>query len=119
MSGKGAVEMLKTALEMEEKGFNFYEQTIKTCKNPLGTEIFTTLRNDELLHKDRIKAIYKSMTFYQEYLKKAASSEERGFLEKMVTEEQSHAKVLEDTRFYLKDPASWFAEKERSGLDGQ
>lgn len=56
-----AVKMLKTALEMEEKGKKFYDEAIKTCGNKLGCDIFTMLAKDELVHVDRINAIYKSL----------------------------------------------------------
>ena len=56
-----SLKMLKTALDMEEKGMKFYEEAIAKCKNDLGREIFTTLRADEVVHVERIKAIYTSI----------------------------------------------------------
>ncbi|MFH1830316.1 MAG: ferritin family protein [Pseudomonadota bacterium] len=50
--------MLKVALEMEQKGKNFYEKAIADTTNPLGREIFGGLLGDELVHIDRIKSIY-------------------------------------------------------------
>ena len=52
------MEMLSVALEMEKKGKSFYEKAIVECKNTLGKDIFTMLRNDEIIHVDRIQAIY-------------------------------------------------------------
>lgn len=60
--GNGVLEMLGTALEMEGKGMLFYENAIATCSNALGREIFTTLRNDEILHVKRIKEIYAGLS---------------------------------------------------------
>lgn len=62
MEGKSrSVEMLKRALEIETKGKAFYDDAIAKCKNTLGKEIFTTLREDEVVHLGRIKKIYDSL----------------------------------------------------------
>ena len=60
----------------------------------------------------------KSVKFYKEHLEETEDPKEREFLEFMVKEENSHYELLDDMKYYLTDPASWFAEKERSGLDG-
>ena len=60
----------------------------------------------------------KSVKFYEDELQKASDPMEKIFIQKMVAEEKSHFAVLNDTKFYLTDPAAWFAEKERVGLDG-
>lgn len=165
---------LSVALEMERKGKAFYDKAIGDCKNPLGHEIFKTLMKDEVVHENRIKAIYKqleggkewneewakmdvnhkalepfftglvakqganvkgdtndikalevgidletrSIEFYESNLKVATDAKEKAFLDRMVTEEKSHHKVLTDLKFYLSNPAAWFAEHERSGYDG-
>ncbi len=57
-----AIEMLKTALDMEDKGRLFYEKAMKSCENPVGKEIFTILKNDEDVHTLRIKVIYNQLT---------------------------------------------------------
>ncbi len=57
-----SIKMLKTALEMEEKGKKFYDSAITTCGNKLGCDIFKMLSNDELVHVDRINAIYKGLS---------------------------------------------------------
>lgn len=168
-----AGEMLTAALEMERKGKAFYDRAIATCSNALGREVFTTLRDDEIVHLKRIEWIYKSASggiwredwtkageghaelalffeelarrtgprigpkatdlealevglrfeersiqFYQRALSQASDLIERGFLERMVAEERSHFAVLTDMKSYLSDPASYFAEKERSSYDG-
>ena len=56
-----SLRMLKTALEMEEEGTTFYQMAIATCENEIGREIFGQLRNDELVHIERIKAIYAQL----------------------------------------------------------
>lgn len=60
----------------------------------------------------------KSVDFYTEHLSDAQDPEEREFLKLMIGEEKSHYRLLEDMRYYLTDPESWFMEKERGGLDG-
>ena len=60
----------------------------------------------------------KSIDFYKEHLERSEDPEEREFLGRMIKEERSHYKLLDDMKLYLKDPDLWFMEKERSGLDG-
>ncbi len=60
---KNLIKMLKTALQMEEKGYKIYTQTTARTKSPLVKKIFATLSKDEIFH---IKAIKK---FYNQILK--------------------------------------------------
>jgi rubrerythrin len=57
-----SIDMLTTALEMEEKGKAFYEKAVKTCGNPQCQEIFSALVQDEVLHQERIKQIHDTLT---------------------------------------------------------
>ncbi|MBI4767876.1 MAG: ferritin family protein [Deltaproteobacteria bacterium] len=57
-----SIDMLNTALEMEEKGKAFYEKAVKTCGNPQCQEIFSALVKDEVLHQERIKQIHDTLT---------------------------------------------------------
>ena len=174
MTKDRSLEMLDTALAMEEKGMSFYKEALSTCKNNLGREIYKMLKDDEAVHIERIKKIYssleegnewdaewkdlkfghgelneffvdltkrhtkditvdttdiealeigvdfelKSIDFYKEHLERSEDPEEREFLGRMIKEERSHYKLLDDMKLYLKDPDLWFMEKERSGLDG-
>ncbi|MCD6499309.1 MAG: ferritin family protein [Deltaproteobacteria bacterium] len=56
------IDMVQTALEMEEKGKAFYDKAITECSNELGNDIFTKLRDDELVHVERIKDIVADLT---------------------------------------------------------
>jgi len=56
-----ALQMLSTALQMEEKGAAFYKKAAGNCKTVQGKDIFKMLMADELVHKQRIKKIYKSI----------------------------------------------------------
>ncbi len=56
------LKMLKTALDMEEKGRAFYEKAAKECSNKFGNEMFNALLNDEIVHVERIKKIYEALT---------------------------------------------------------
>lgn len=58
---KRSMEMLATALEMEDKGYKFYDQAVTKCQNDLGVKIFTMLRDDELIHTQRIQKIYEAL----------------------------------------------------------
>lgn len=56
-----AKKMLATALQMEEKGKAFYEKAMSSATNTLGKDIFKMLRDDEIIHVGRIKAIYSAV----------------------------------------------------------
>ncbi len=60
----------------------------------------------------------QSVEFYEKQLTQATDPLEHEFIRKMVAEEKGHHAALTDMRFYLSDPAAWFREKERGGLDG-
>lgn len=55
------LNMLNTALEMEEKGFEFYRKAKDECGSDAAREVFHTLMKDEVLHVKRIKAIYAGL----------------------------------------------------------
>jgi len=56
-----AIKWLATALQMEEKGEEFYKKAMDECKNKPGKEIWKMLRKDEIVHKSRIKKLYDSL----------------------------------------------------------
>jgi rubrerythrin len=60
----------------------------------------------------------RSITFYEEQLGKATDPQEKEFVNLMIGEERNHHLTLADMKYYLTDPASWFIENERAGLDG-
>jgi len=60
----------------------------------------------------------RSVEFYGGQLEKATDELETAFIKEMISEEKSHYVALEDMKLYLSDPASWFRERERGGLDG-
>jgi len=51
------LKILEIALTMEEKGYSFYNKVVNTSQNPLGKAMFSRLRDDELVHMERIKTI--------------------------------------------------------------
>jgi len=59
-----------------------------------------------------------SIQFYRKQLERTVDPPEREFLNRIIEEEGEHYKALADLRFYYVDPANWFMEKSRSGLDG-
>lgn len=56
-----SLQMLSTALEMEEKGKGFYDKAVSRCHNAVGKEIFRMLMKDEVMHMDRIRKIYERL----------------------------------------------------------
>jgi len=61
---------------------------------------------------------YKTMKFYQDYLPQAKEPLEKQFIENMIAEERGHYTALKDMKHYMSDPAAWYQEMERGGLDG-
>jgi rubrerythrin len=59
-----------------------------------------------------------SIQFYKKEIERAVDPLARKFLARIIEEEGEHYKALADLRFYYVDPANWFMEKSRSGLDG-
>ena len=53
-----ALQMLQTAMQMEEKGHRFYQKKVAECTNDLARQIFEKLRDDEVVHVARIKRIW-------------------------------------------------------------
>ncbi|MFC1913879.1 ferritin family protein [Chloroflexota bacterium] len=60
----------------------------------------------------------KSYDFYKSQSKDAVYDAERDFYEALSSQEKQHQMVLLDYYEYLKDPASWFVNKEHPSLDG-
>ena len=56
-----SLQMLATALEMEEKGRKYYEEAVKTCRNEMGRDVFKLLADYEVQHARRIREIYDSL----------------------------------------------------------
>ncbi len=54
-------KILEIALTMEEKGYAFYNQVVNTSNNPVGQAMFARLRDDEIVHMERIKTIIDGM----------------------------------------------------------
>jgi len=57
-----AEEMLAKALEMEQKGRDYFSRIVSTCASGLGKEMFKMILDDENEHIARIKAIFESLT---------------------------------------------------------
>ncbi|MEW5723087.1 MAG: ferritin family protein [Thermodesulfobacteriota bacterium] len=51
---------LTTALDLEEKGRRHYLETVRTCRNPVGREVFQMLADYEVQHIERIREIAAS-----------------------------------------------------------
>lgn len=53
-----ALQMLQTAVQMEEKGHRYYDKQVAECTSDLARQIFEKLRDDEVVHVSRIKRIW-------------------------------------------------------------
>lgn len=60
----------------------------------------------------------KTYDFYKAQIGKAAFSVEKEFYEALAVQEEEHHRVLLDYYEFLKDPGSWFVQKEHPSLDG-
>jgi rubrerythrin len=58
---QSSLDMLETALKMEEKGQAFYGEALKVCQTPQALEMFSCLMEDEKVHMSRIRQIYASL----------------------------------------------------------
>jgi rubrerythrin len=67
-SSERARVMLKTALEMEERGKRFYQGALETCENALARDIFQKLFDEEVSHTARIERIYKGVARPEDWL---------------------------------------------------
>jgi rubrerythrin len=62
-------EIIKTALDFEEKGRAFYTQQAQTVKDVLSRKLFATLAEDEVRHAQRIREIYAGLNTPQSWPK--------------------------------------------------
>jgi rubrerythrin len=60
----------------------------------------------------------KTRDFYHQRAKEASFAVEKNYYNALEKEENAHHAVLLDYYEYMKDPAGWFAMKERHSLDG-
>lgn len=60
-SMKSMAEGLKTAVQMEADGYNFYNMVADTTRDSRGRQVFRTLANEELGHLNFLKSQYKSI----------------------------------------------------------
>ena len=62
-----SLDMLKTTLELEEKGKEFYEKAVASCSGVLARDMFDALIKEEDVHIERIKKIYTSLIDNQKW----------------------------------------------------
>jgi len=60
----------------------------------------------------------KTCDFYKDRGTNASYDAEKEFYQSLAAQEKEHHLVLLDYYEYLKDPAGWFVQKERTSLDG-
>jgi len=52
-------EALRAALDLEQKGHDYYRETASRAGNPLTQKVFSALADDEIRHKERIRELYE------------------------------------------------------------
>ena len=64
----------KLAIELEEKGYDYYSKTAAKTSNPLAASTLDSLAARELVHLERVKEFYLNLTgkktFEKDWLKK-------------------------------------------------
>ena len=102
------------AMKIEHKGLRrvFREMALTHGKN-----IKTETSDLEALDIG-IDLELRSIAFYEKQSGRATDPKEKEFITQMIGEERTHHTTLADMKYYLTDPASWFIESERAGLDG-
>lgn len=60
MNGTG-LNMLESALTLEEKGFTHYQKALDGIKNPLGHDMIESLMRDEQVHMERIRMMAQKL----------------------------------------------------------
>lgn len=75
--------------------------------------------------EEELKAVRTAIDFeargvalYSKLEKQSTDPKEKDFFNMLAAVEREHLLSLRDTEEFLSDPASWFANVERSGLDG-
>ncbi|MFH1138749.1 MAG: ferritin family protein [Pseudomonadota bacterium] len=94
---ESSLNLLDSALKMEEKGKKYYDQARITCQNELGREIFGLLSGFEVQHMDRIRAIFNSLQQGRGWTGQAASftpsADMTAVFRKMAREKKEHVQA--------------------------
>ncbi len=88
------------------------EMVKKSAEGPAGDD------DDLQAIRTAIEFEAKGAAFYARLRDEVVDPREKAFFDLMAGIEQEHFASLKDTEEYLTDPASWYREKERGGLDG-
>jgi len=109
MEAKNLKDAFNIAIELEEKGHQYYKGIAQKADNPLTKQLFTTLAEQELEHINRIEEFYNKSpdialekAISRDELEKAVkdvfnkfSKEDKGKWETHISEAYEHAIVLE------------------------
>ena len=95
-----SLNMLATALEIEEKGKKYYEKAAATCRNQVGREVFEMLAGYEVQHMDRIREIHDSLKSGEAWSEKLAFftvvSDLGGVFRDMTAKQKEHIRADTD-----------------------
>jgi len=121
-------KIMEVYQNLENKGK--WEERITVVGNPDGVKtVFAgameKIDKDIKVSTSDLEALKKAMELeqrgqklYNGLAEKAADPLEKRFHLTLATEERGHFLLILDSYDYLSDPAGWFAQKERSLLDG-
>lgn len=121
------LNILKEVLaELNFSGFEkYFDKTprdkIKTVFRQLKNEMKQriTANPDELeVLRMGMKMEEKSVSFYKDALKKATVPGAKALLERLISEEKDHHRILENTYSLLKNSGEWFLWDEKALIDG-
>jgi rubrerythrin len=168
-----ALSGLKTAVQMEIDGKEFYLKISKESSNEAGKILLKQLASEEDIHRKVFERIYKDISanegwpeskidpdgvkrlktvfseamkamknnpatfatelssvqkamdmenktydFYVSRSTKAAHNAEKKLYQEIALQEKEHHRVLLDYYDFIKDPASWYVQKEHTSVDG-
>ncbi len=121
-------KIMEVYRDLEKKGK--WEKRITVVGNPgrvktVFADAVEKIGKDIKAGTSDLEALKKAMDLeergqklYNGLAEKAADPLEKRFYLTLATEERGHFLVILDSYDYLSDPAGWFAQKERSLLDG-
>jgi len=121
-------KIMEVYRDLEDKGK--WEERITVVGNPervktVFAEAMARIDKDIKASAGDLEALKRAMdleqrgqNLYNDLAEKAADPLEKRFYLTLATEERGHFLLILDSYDYLSDPAGWFAQKERSLLDG-
>lgn len=77
-----ALEALRQAMDLEQRGNQFYLEAAKRTKDPRGKEMFRSLARDEVMHLNTVQRQYEALSRGEDWLPLTGAPERPVDLEK-------------------------------------